>query len=72
MKIAWAPGPGSLEAGRERQPSRALVGEHQFTEARLVDRDAALAQACDFVRIHFDADDFMTEVREAGPETRPT
>ena len=36
--------PGLFQAGREREPARSLIGEHQLAQARLINRNATLSQ----------------------------
>ena len=61
------PAPGLFQAGCERQPARGLIGERQFAQTRLVDRNAALSQTCDFALVDLDADDLMTKIGQTGP-----
>ena len=61
------PAPGLFQAGRERQPARGLIGEHQLAQARLVDRNATLSQTCDFALVDLDADDLVAKIGQTGP-----
>src|SRR5439155_24310862 len=53
------------EVGRELQPPRLQPALHHFLEARLVDGNLTAAQLFDLVGDDVDADDVVTEVREA-------
>jgi hypothetical protein len=59
--------PGRLEAGREREPPRGLVGQYQFAQARLIDRHAAFAQIRHFALVDLDADHLVAEIGQTGP-----
>ena len=61
------PAPGLFQAGREREPARSLIGEHQLAQARLVDRNATLSQTCDFALVDLDADDLVAKIGQTGP-----
>ena len=61
------PAPGLFQARREREPARSLIGEHQFAQARLVDRNATLSQTRNFGLIDLDTDDLVAKIGKTGP-----
>ena len=57
---------GRRDVGLEGQPSGLDIGGHDFVQARLEDRNAARAQACDLGGVLVDADDLVAEFGQAG------
>jgi hypothetical protein len=68
-------GAGALDAARqvglERQAPGLHIGGDHFVQARLEDRDAALAQGFDLGGILVDADDLVTEFGQTGTRNEP-
>src|SRR6202042_2508964 len=65
-----SPTPRLFETGRERQPARSLIGERQFAQARLVDRNTTLSQTYDFVLVDLDTDDLVAKIGQTGPRNQ--
>jgi hypothetical protein len=61
MKIAFAPRPAALR----------LVVKDQFAQARLIDRDATLAQTRHLALVNLDADHLVAEIGETSPRDKP-
>ncbi len=61
------PASGLFQAGREREPARSLIGEHQFAQARLVNRNVTLSQTRDFLLVDLDTDDLVAKIGQTGP-----
>src|ERR1700677_3170991 len=63
--------PPLFETGREREPACRLIGERQFAQAGLVNRNTALSQTYDFVLVDLNTDDLMTKIGQTGPRNKP-
>ena len=61
---------GLFQFGGEEKTACTSIGLNQLAEARLINRDAARAQARDLVFIIVDANDLMPEVGQAGPRNQ--
>jgi hypothetical protein len=71
-ELQHAVGDGGFDVGGEAQAAGGDVLLHHGLKARFVDRDATFVEDADLVGIKVEAEHVVADVRQAGPETRPT